>query len=416
MGPEHQGYSIGPEGEDWRVPVHELESRLQKLRSSLDSNGVGFALIQTPVDLYYFTGSRQNGTLVVSSNPDIQAEYFVRRSYSRAKWECGGNDSPVLIEKFPRMREFSAILAKRGCSGEVGIQFGELPHTFANLFVKNLTEFENFVDITNLVHGIREVKSEWEVSMMQEAASIQRDMFDAILRAGKEGLTELDLVAQSDKVSRENGFGGIVQMRRYPMMCNRGVVLAGRSGGVTSFFDSAVGGSGPHPLAGFGAGFGKVKPNEPVLVDLVHVHRGYVVDATRMFSLGRLDDIWMQRLDDMLEIRNSVVEGLGKGEDCSKIWDDCFAKAVEMGHENNLMGLPPDQSKFLGHSVGLQLDESPVVAKGFDRPLPIGGTMAVEPKVVYEEGSIGTEDTWIRTSDGIVNISMGDSWPDFMEW
>ena len=48
--------------------------------------------------------------------------------------------------------------------------------------------------------------------MMQEAASIQRDMFDAILRAGKEGLTELDLVAQSDKVSR-NGFGGIVQMR-----------------------------------------------------------------------------------------------------------------------------------------------------------------------------------------------------------
>ena len=416
MGPKHQGYSIGPEGEDWRVPVSELESRLQYLKQKLSDEGVGFALIQTPVDLYYFTGSRQNGTLVVSSNQEIQPTYYVRRSYSRAVWECGDGDSPILIEKFPRMREFSEIVQKAGCSGDIGIQFGELPHSFANLFVKNLSDIANFVDITNMVHKIREVKSDWEVSMMQEAASIQRKMFDSILSAGKEGLTELDLVAQSDKISRENGFGGIVQMRRYPMMCNRGVVLAGRSGGVTSFFDSAVGGSGPHPLAGFGAGFGKIKPHEPVLVDLVHVHRGYVVDATRMFSLGSLERKWMQRLDDMLEIRDSVVSGLGKGYDCSKVWDDCFAKAVEMGHESNLMGLPPDQSKFLGHSVGLQLDESPVVAKGFDRPLPVGGTMAIEPKVVYPEGSIGTEDTWIRTKDGMTNISMGDSWPASMEW
>ena len=64
-------------------------------------------------------------------------------------------------------------------------------------------------------------------------------------------------------------------------------------------FDSAVGGAGPHPLAGFGAGFGKVKPNEPVLVDVVHVHRGYVVDATRMFSKGKLENHWLEKLDDM---------------------------------------------------------------------------------------------------------------------
>ena len=200
------------------------------------------------------------------------------------------------------------------------------------------------------------------------------------------------------------------------MMCNRGVVLAGRSGGVTSFFDSAVGGAGPHPLAGFGAGFGKVIPNEPVLVDLVHVHRGYVVDATRMFSKGKLENHWLEKLDDMIEIRDTVLSGLGRGDDCSKVWEDGFSLTVEMGHENNLMGLPPDQSKFLGHSVGLQLDESPVVAKGFDRPLPVGGVMAIEPKVVYSEGSIGTEDTWLRTDDGMINISMGDSWPHIMEW
>ena len=45
--------------------------------------------------------------------------------------------------------------------------------------------------------------------------------------------------------------------------------------------------------------------------------------------------------------------------------------AEELGHANNLMGMAPDQSRFLGHSVGLQLDESPVIAEGFDRPFQL---------------------------------------------
>ena len=70
------------------------------------------------------------------------------------------------------------------------------------------------------------------------------------------------------------------------------------------------------------------------------------------------------------------------------------------------MGMKPDQSKFLGHSVGLQLDESPVVAKGFDRPLENNGVMAIEPKLVYSDGSIGIEDTWLQTSKGMERLTL----------
>ena len=70
------------------------------------------------------------------------------------------------------------------------------------------------------------------------------------------------------------------------------------------------------------------------------------------------------------------------------------------------MGMKPDQSKFLGHSVGLQLDESPVVAKGFDRPLDENGVMAIEPKLVYSDGSIGIEDTWLQTSKGMERLTL----------
>ena len=195
-------------------------------------------------------------------------------------------------------------------------------------------------------------------------------------------------------------------MRRFPLQCDRAVIVSGRSGGVPSFFDSAIGGSGAHPLAGMGSGFNKVREKQPILVDLVHVHRGYVVDATRMFSVGNLDETWLERLDSMVEVSDAVVNSLGRGDDCSEAWEIGSQLATSMGHSEHLMGMNPDQSKFLGHSVGLQLDESPVVAKGFDRPLPNNGVMAIEPKLVFAEGSIGIEDTWLKTENGLERLTL----------
>ena len=165
-----------------------------------------------------------------------------------------------------------------------------------------------------------------------------------------------------------------------------------------------------------GAGFAKVKANEPVLVDLVHLHRGYVVDMTRMFVAGRMPEVWEERLEDMIAVKDTVVDVLDRGEDCSQAWQEGFALAEELGHADHLMGMAPDQSRFLGHSVGLQLDEAPVVAQGFDRPMPLGGTMAIEPKVVHTEGCIGSEDTWTRDEDGLRPLTAGGAWPWITTW
>ncbi len=155
-----------------------------------------------------------------------------------------------------------------------------------------------------------------------------------------------------------------------------------------------------------GSGFNKLQANQPILVDLVHVHRGYVVDATRMYSIGELPEPWDQRLSDMIEVSDRVVTSLGRGDDCSEAWEIGSQLAESMGHSEHLMGMKPDQSKFLGHSVGLQLDESPVVAKGFDRPLDENGVMAIEPKLVYSDGSIGVEDTWLQTREGLERLTL----------
>ena len=397
---------VGPEGEDWRVPVSELESRQRELANRLAREGHEAALIQTPVDLYYYAGGRQNGSLLISANGE--ARFFVRRSLSRAIYESGGSDSPHSVEKFPRMSTFTEDI---GC--KPSMQFGELPHGFATRFASKIGAT---MDCTQIIHSQREVKSAWELQMMSDAADIQMAMFEAVETVGGEGVSEIELVAAAEAVSRAAGFGGNVQMRRFPFQCDRGVIVAGRAGGVPSFFDSAIGGTGPHPMSSMGSGFTKIKPNEPVLVDLVHVHRGYVVDTTRMYVAGKLSSLWEDRLEDLLAVKEEVVDVLDQGLSCSDAWKKGYQLARELGHTDNLMGMSPDQSKFLGHSVGLQLDETPVVAEGFDSPLPIGGVMAIEPKVVHGDGSIGSEDTWVRDEEGMRPITAGGAIPWITEW
>ena len=135
-----------------------------------------------------------------------------------------------------------------------------------------------------------------------------------------------------------------------------------------------------------------------------------------MFVAGSLSPEWQERLEDMIAVKEEVVDVLDQGKDCSQAWRQGYALAEELGHANNLMGMAPDQSRFLGHSVGLQLDESPVVAEGFDRPLPIGGTMAIEPKVIFAEGAVGIEDCWFRDKNGLQCLSSGNSFPSWTEW
>ena len=411
-------YLAGPEGQDWRVPVSELEARQNQLGELLAEAGISGAFIQHPVDLYYFSGGRQNASMFIPSSTAEQnrSVLFVRRSLKRAVYESGGTNAPHDIQSFPRSSQLVEVLRQRGVESAPGLQYGELPATFSQRFQRMLSELGTCPDVTSIIHGQREIKSQWERQQMDAAAEVQLRMFEAVEAVGSEGVTELELVAAAEAVSRSEGFGGNVQMRRFPLQCDRGVIVSGRAGGIPSFFDSAVGGTGAHPLAGMGSGFHRIKPNEPVLVDLVHAHRGYIVDMTRMFVAGTLSQQWHQRLEDMLAVKDTVVDVLDQGRTCEDAWNEAYALAVELGYEEHLMGMNPDQSRFLGHSVGLQLDESPVVAAGFDRPLPIGGTMAIEPKVVYEEGSIGSEDTWIRDSEGMHPVTAGGAWPWLTEW
>lgn len=65
------------------------------------------------------------------------------------------------------------------------------------------------------------------------------------------------------------------------------------------------------------------------------------------------------------------------------------------------MGFGNHQVKFLGHGIGLWIDETPVIAEGFDEPLEEGMVFALEPKKgILDVGLVGIENTFVVTPQG----------------
>ncbi len=408
----------GPDDEDWRVPVSELEERQSRLSNRLAVEEIESVFIEDPVELYWLTGSRQNSAFIVGAEgSEIENTLWVRRSLSRAMFEGGEDDCPHLIDEHPRMGELSQMMKKIGCKYPPAMLAGKVPHGRWSFISSKIAELgQSPSDCTGIMFDLRERKSDWELDMIRKSGQVNLSMFEAIRESGGLGKTELEMAGAADEVSRAMGFGGRIRMRKWPMDCDRVVIASGRSGSVPSYFDSAVGGLGSSPISSLGAGFSRVKEAEPVLVDIVHVHRGYVSDCTRMFCHGSLPSEWESRLDDMVDVEDIVRGILAKGQNCSDAWEKGKTTSAEMGYSNNLMGMPPNQASFLGHSVGLELDETPVIAKGFDKPLGIGSTMAIEPKVIFEDGAIGIEDTWVRSEEGMECLTAGDAFPRLTEW
>ena len=144
-----------------------------------------------------------------------------------------------------------------------------------------------------------------------------------------------------------------------------------------------------------------IRENAPILLDYCFVHEGYISDMARVFVFGALDPELQRAFDLALEIQEAVRNALKPGTVGEELFFLAAAMAQQAGLGQNFMGMPGEQAKFVGHGVGLELDELPVLAGGFKTPLEAGQTVAVEPKfVIPGKGGIGIENTFAVTPDG----------------
>lgn len=373
------------------VTRDEAGRRITAMQALLKEKGLDGALFIFPIDVYYFSGTRQNATLWLpaAGEPIL----MVRKSLSRAKAE-----SPLAdIRPFPSSKEFSAAIPAE--ARNIGFTFDVAPVQQLNFYSKLLPERE-FIDISALNREVRSVKSPFELQHIRLSCTSLASVFTLVPEFLKAGMRELDLAAEFEYRLRKAGNEGYIRMRAYNQELFGGLTVS--AGGASyGFFDGAVTGKGLSNASPQGASRDVIARDTPVLIDFVGVFNGYLSDMSRVFVIGKLDPELQRAFDLALEIQAYLQRELKPGAICEEL----FLKAVEIaeqgGFGDRFMGMPGEQARFVGHGIGLELDEYPVIAQGFKVPLQAGQTIAIEPKfVIPGKGVVGIENTFAVSPDG----------------
>jgi Xaa-Pro aminopeptidase len=373
------------------VSAAEAQQRITKFQGMLQEKGLDGALFIFPIDVYYFSGTRQNSTLWIPAAGEPLL--LVRKSLARAKEE-----SPLgAIRPFPSSKEFAGLFPEDAV--KIGFTFDVAPVQQLNFYSKLLPGRE-FIDISPLNREIRSVKSAFELEQMRHSARQLCSVFTEVPEFLVAGMRELDLAAAFEYRLRKAGNEGYVRMRAFNQELFGGLALS--SGAVSyGFFDGAVTGRGLSSASPQGASLEVIRENEPVFVDFTGVFNGYITDMTRIFVIGKLDPELQEAFTVSLAIQAYLQAALKPGAICEELFAKAAAMADESGLGGYFMGMPGEQAKFVGHGVGLELDEFPVLAQGFKVPLQAGQTIAIEPKfVIPGKGVIGIENTFAVTAAG----------------
>ncbi len=371
--------------------AEQLE-RTGRLQETLRRGGLEGALLLHGTDLLYFSGTRQNGALYVPVNgPPV---LLVRKSLARAREESAVAD----VRPFPPSKEIAAALSPRG---RLGVTFDVVPAATLDWWRRQLPGVE-LVDLSRPLREQRSVKSAAELAVMRDGGRRLARVLSEVPTFLRAGVRELDLAAEIEARLRRAGNEGAPRLRAFNAELFVGLVASGDSAAAPGHFDGPVVGRGLGPATPQGASQRRVGEGEPVLCDYTAVFGGYVLDMTRVFVVGRPLPRELHRAYDVaLTIQEELVRALRPGAVGQDLWGRARSLAEQAGLGGSFMGPPGDQVRFVGHGVGLELDELPLLAAGFEQPLAAGQTIAIEPKFVFPGlGAVGIENTWVVTESG----------------
>jgi Xaa-Pro dipeptidase len=387
------------------TPTPELEYRCSRLQSCMAAEGLDAVLVMQNADLFYFTGSIQSGCLYVPLHG--QPLYLVRRDAGRARKESGLKE----IVPFSSLKSLPMILAEYGYPQpkRIGMELDVLPVNLCERY-RSLYPDAGFADAAPLIRRLRMIKSSYEIHIMMDAGRQADKIYRHAREIIREGMTDLELAADLECVARRDGHPGLIRMRGFNGEMLFGHTFSGADSAVPAYCDTPLGGMGISPSFGQGASYKPICRNEPVIIDFAGSFDGYLVDQTRVFAIGGVSDRLKQGYDDMLAVQEQMKELARPGVSWGEIYDACLALAVKQGHADHFMGYRGMQVSFIGHGIGIEIDEYPLIARGFGKnPLEVGMAFAFEPKLVFPgEGAVGIENTFYLSHEGLKQLTFSD--------
>lgn len=382
------------------VPASELEARLERFRRAMDAAHPGWemAAVNHKVAMYYFTGTIQEGVLLIRPQ---DAVFWVRRSFERACNESHFSD----IRPMHSFREAAAFY---GSAPKVMYVETKKATLDWERMLHKYFAFEELGSFDSVLQDLRMVKSEYELKQMEQSGAIHETVLDIVapkLIHGGISEAQLAIALYSEMVQR--GSHGTARFNQALGEEAVGIASFGKSGLVRTGFDGPGGTDGTCiAVQSIGNAFRKLQPGRLVYLDIPCGFDGYHTDKTVVYYYGDLaKDEQSKHLIEAqqrcLELEQEVVRRMVPGEPIENLYLRTMDKFDNIYGDAFMNG-----GKFLGHSIGLVMDEAPAIAKGFKQPLQPGMTFAVEPKIALPGlGMVGTENTYVVTENGARSLT-----------
>ena len=382
------------------VPASELEARLERFRRAMDAAHPGWemAAVNHKVAMYYFAGTIQEGVLLIRPQ---DAVFWVRRSFERACNESHFSD----IRPMHSFREAAAFY---GTAPKVMYVETKKATLDWERMLHKYFAFEELGSFDSVLQDLRMVKSEYELKQMEQSGAIHETVLDIVapkLIHGGISEAQLAIAIYSEMVQR--GSHGTARFNQALGEEAVGIASFGKSGLVRTGFDGPGGTDGTCiAVQSIGNAFRKLQSGRLVYLDIPCGFDGYHTDKTVVYYYGDLaKDEQSKHLIEAqqrcLELEQEVVRLMVPGEPIENLYLRTMDKFDNIYGDAFMNG-----GKFLGHSIGLVMDEAPAIAKGFKQPLQPGMTFAVEPKIALPGlGMVGTENTYVVTENGARSLT-----------
>ncbi len=378
------------------TPLEEIESRFTRIRAGMKKQEMDAFLVVQKMNFYYLSGTTQDGLLFIPS--EGKPLLMIKRELERSKVE-----SPI--------KDIIALKSNREIPSLIQTHCGKLPNSLGLeldiLPVKDYFKFQElfpktkFMDASPILRETRGIKSPFEIDLMRKAGEIGKKVYQEAKKILRKGMTEIEFGGLLEATAKRYGHEGLLRVRSLNYEAYTWHVLSGLTGGIVSQSDSPMGGLGLSPAFPVGASQKVIRAHEPILVDFGTCFHGYQADETRMFSIGKMKQKFIDAYNACKEIHDTVLEETRPGTDCEAIFLKTIRLAEKLGYKDSYLGPSGLQTRFVAHGIGMELNELPFIAKGQSYPLKKWMTFAVEPKIVFPgEGSVGLENTVVVTEKG----------------
>ena len=377
---------------------NELELKWRRIQQAMRQEEADGCLLTMNMNLYYVSGQVFNGYFYLPA--EGRPYWFVKRL------TIPETDRVHAIRKPEQMPDFFQDLGL-AMPRKLLLEADELSyHEYIRL--QHVFRPEVTGNASALIRHIRMIKTPWEIEQMRISARKHEAVYREIPACYRPGMTDIELQIEIEKRMRVYGSLGYFRAFGSNMDIFMGSLLAGENAGEPSPFDFALGGTGMHASGPLGANGTLLEEGTTVMADMSGNYTAYQTDMTRVFSIGKLPDRAYRVHRVALEIQARMERTAKPGVPCAELYRDALAMAGQEGLEDCFMGTR-FQAKFVGHGVGLEINELPVLTTRSKDILQPGMTFAFEPKFVLAGiGAVGIENTFLVTDSGVEKMTLLD--------